>query len=92
MRIAKDDEWVKLSEWKKIEIKNDTLHFETFGEWKDSSKVLIKYTERNKIRLLNLDNSEGILLEPIEDYIDFENPEEFWNGFNNRQKIKNCKK
>ena len=32
MRFASDNEWVKLSDWRKIRVENDTLYFETFGE------------------------------------------------------------
>ena len=39
MRVTADDEWIKLSEWQKIEIKKDTLYFEMFGEWRYPTKA-----------------------------------------------------
>ena len=91
MRIASDNEWIKLSEWRKIEIKNNTLNFMTFGEWKDSSKAKIKYVGNNKIELQFLKNDEKLDLELIDEDIKFENLKEFWNGFRNRKKFNNCK-
>ena len=51
MRVASENVWVELSEWRKIEIKNDTLYFETFGEWRDKSRAKIKYVEMNNAEL-----------------------------------------
>ena len=38
MRRRQWDSWVKLAEWRRIEMENDTLHLETFGEYRDSLK------------------------------------------------------
>lgn len=90
MRVASENEWVKLSEWRKIEIKNDTIHFETFGEWREKSTAEINYIGVNKIELRILESSETRNLELIKDNLKFENPKEFWNGFYKRQNSKNC--
>ncbi len=91
MRIAADNEWIKLSEWRKIEIKNDTLHYKAFGEWKDYSKAEIKHIGKNKIEIHFLKNGENLGLKPIDEDIKFENLKEFWNEFRNREKNNNCK-
>jgi len=90
MRIASNNEWVKLSEWRKIEIKNDTLYFESFGEWRDNWKAEIRYVGKNKIELHNLITDVKLDLESINQNLNFEKPIEFWNGFNNRKNSKNC--
>lgn len=91
IRAASDNEWIKLSKWRKIKLENDILHFETFGEWRDSSKVKIEFTGKNNIELKNLKSGETLYLEPITQKINFEKSNEFWNGFNKRQNSKNCK-
>jgi len=90
IRFASDDEWIKLSDWRKNEIKKDTLHFETFGEWRDSLKAVIKFVGVNGIKMRNLTSGENLYLEPIDENINFENPKEFWEGFYNRQNSGNC--
>ncbi|MBA6316802.1 hypothetical protein [Cellulophaga baltica] len=91
MRVASDNEWVKLSEWRKIEIKNDTLYFETFGEWRGKMKAEINYTGLNNIEMRILKTDEIRNLEPINRNLNFENEKEFWNEFNKRLNFKNCK-
>lgn len=91
MRVASDNEWIKLSEWRKIEIKNDTLYFEAFGEWREKMKVEINYTGLNNIELRILETDERRNLEPINRNLNFENEKEFWNRFNKRMNSKNCK-
>ena len=91
MRVASENEWIKLSEWRKIEIKNDTLYFESFGEWRENWKSKIKYINRNKTQLHNLVTDSLIDLVPFETKLNFENPTEFWKDFNNRYNSKNCK-
>jgi hypothetical protein len=90
MRVASEDEWVKLSEWRKIEIKNDTLYFDSFGEWRDDWKAKIEFNGINKIELHVIQNNAKHDLEPIKKDLNFENLDEFWNGFNKRMKSKNC--
>lgn len=90
MRVASENKWVKLSEWRKIEIKNDTLLFETFGEWKKKSKAEINYIGTNKIEMRNLETNERRSLVTFNENLNFENQKEFWNGFNCRQNSKNC--
>jgi hypothetical protein len=90
MRIASDNDWIKLSEWRKIEIKSDTLYFETFGEWKDSLKAEIKYVGVNRTELHILASDIILDLEPIDENLNLDKPKDFWNGFNNRQNSKNC--
>ncbi|UOB18664.1 hypothetical protein [Abyssalbus ytuae] len=90
MRIASENESVKLSEWRKVEIKNDTLYFESFGEWKRKYKAEIKYIGNYNIELHNLMTNIKFNLERINENPNFQNSMEFWNGFNKRQKNKNC--
>lgn len=92
MRVASESEWVKLSEWKKVEIKNDTLYFESFGEWRDDWKAEIKHIGKNKTEFHNLITDVKFDLERINESLDFENPEDFWNEFSKRQNLSNCKK
>lgn len=92
MRVASESEWVKLSEWRKIEIKNDTLHFETFGEWREEWQAEIKYIGKNKTELHNLVTDIKLDLKRINGSLNFENPINFWNGFSKRQNLSNCKK
>jgi len=92
MRMASESEWVSLSEWRKIEVKNDTLYFETFGEWRDSATAEIKYIGLNKIELKLLEANRSINLEPINKSLNFEKPKELWNGFIKRLNSSNCEK
>jgi len=91
MRIASDNEWIKLSKWRKIEIKKDTLYFDTFGEWRTLSKAEIKFISINTIELKLLSNDRILKLIQIDENLNFEKPKEFWNKFHNRKKSKNCK-
>ena len=92
IRVAKDDEWVKLSKWRKMEYHNDTLKFDTFGEWKIPIKAVVKHIGINTIQM-QIDNNKVIStinLKPIKDNLNFDNIKEFWSGFNNRKKERNC--
>ncbi|WP_165453888.1 hypothetical protein [Hyunsoonleella flava] len=91
MRVASESEWVKLSEWKQVKINNDTLYFESFGEWRDNWKAEIKYIGKNKIELYNLATDISVSLEPINVDLNFENSKEFWKGFKTRKNLKGCK-
>ena len=91
MRVASNNERVKLSKWRKIEIINDTLYFETFGEWREKMKAKINYTGFNNIEMRFLETDERRNLEPINRNLNFGNEKEFWNGFNKRLNSKNCK-
>lgn len=92
MRVVSDDHWVKLTEWEKIEIKNDTLHFETFGEWRMPSKAKIEYVEKRRINLIILvsKNVEVVNLKSIYENVNSENSEAFWNGFYKRLNSSDC--
>lgn len=90
MRIASENELVKLSDWKKIEIKNDTLHFETFGEWKDDLKAKIKYVGMNKTELRILESDVILELGRINGKLRFKDSTEFWSEFKNRMNYKKC--
>ena len=92
MRVASKSDWVKLSKWKKVEIKNDTLYFESFGEWRDDWKAVIKHIGKNKTEFHNLITDVKFDLERINESIDFINTEDFWNEFSKRQNLSNCKK
>lgn len=91
MRVAADNDWVKLSEWRKIKIVNDTLFFETFGEWRDSTKAKIKYMGRDKIQLsfpeTIKDTAYKLIqnLERIECDFNFNSSKEFWAQFKKRE-------
>lgn len=90
MRFASDNEWVKLSDWKKIRIENDTLYFETFGEWRNSESAKITFHGGDEIELRILENNVNINLIRFDENPNFENLEEFWNGFHTRQDNQNC--
>ena len=92
MRVASESKWVKLSKWKKVEFKNDTLYFESFGEWRDDWKAEIKYVGKNKTEFHNLITDVKLDLERINEKLNFQNPKDFWNGFYKRQNLSNCKK
>ncbi|WP_025665377.1 hypothetical protein [Aquimarina megaterium] len=91
MRVASKNEWVKLSEWRKIEITNNTLYFESFGEWKDNWKAEIKFIDKNKTELHNLITGVKLNLERINKNLNFKNQKEFWEKFRDRQNSGNCK-
>ena len=90
MRVASEIDERKLSEWKKIEIKEDTLYFESFDTWKHNWKAKILNLEENKAELHNLNTDVKMSLERINGNIDFENQRVFWNEFQNRRKNRNC--
>lgn len=91
MRVASESEWIKLSEWRKIEIKGDTINFETFGEWRDNRKAILRYTENSMIEFLILETDEKLKLIPINDDLNFYETDEFWNQFTRRRISFNCK-
>ncbi|MEL7122584.1 MAG: hypothetical protein AAFO07_24270 [Bacteroidota bacterium] len=97
MRMASESEWVRLSKWRKIEILNDTLFFETFGEWRDNAKAKIKYNGLNNIELKFPKDIEdkkfGMTqsLERIKGDFDIEESEEFWTAFKTRKSLTECK-
>lgn len=90
IRAASENEWVKLSDWKKITISKDTIFFETFGEWRDSIKARLKYVGKSKIQMQNLNNGETLTMRRIENGVTFENVNEFWKGFINRRHSEKC--
>lgn len=90
IRAASENEWAKLSDWKKITISKDTIFFETFGEWRDSIKARVKYVGKSKIQMQNLNNGETLTMRRIENGVTFENVNEFWKGFINRRHSEKC--
>ena len=90
IRAASENEWAKLSDWKKITISKDTIFFETFGEWRDSIKARLKYVGKSKIQMQNLNNGETLTMRRIENGVTFENANEFWKGFINRRHSEKC--
>ena len=90
MRIASDNDWVKLSEWRKFEFKNDTLKFETFGEWREPMMARMEYIDEGKIRMSFIDTDEVLYLESIDENLNFEKLEEFWAAFHDRQNESQC--
>ena len=96
MRMASENDWVGLSEWRKIEILNDTLYFETFGEWRDSTKARIKHLGRNKIALqfpneiLDKKSFTIYTMERIKSDFEIEDSEVFWTQFKNRKNAMEC--
>jgi len=97
MRVASENDRIKLSEWRKINIKNDTLFFEMFGEWKIPSKAKIKYIGREKIELIFLTNTQNSdlkrvqIFERIDDNFEFNPSKEFWTKFKKRKNSADCK-
>ncbi|WP_179338355.1 hypothetical protein [Winogradskyella ludwigii] len=91
MRVASENVWVELSKWRKIEIKNDTLYFETFGEWRDKTKAIIKYVGTNNTELNFLETDAILNLERMNIELTFKDSLKFWNEFNKRLISKNCK-
>ncbi len=90
MRVASENVWVELSEWRKIEIKNDTLYFETFGEWRDKSRAKIKYVGMNNAELSFLEKDAIINLEQMNVKLTFKDSLKFWSGFKSRMNNKKC--
>ena len=91
MSMASDSEWISLSEWRKIEIKNDTLYFDSFGELRESWRAEIKYVGRDRIEMRILESNKELNLEPIYENLNFEKPKELWDGFINRLNSNECK-
>lgn len=89
--MASDSEWISLSEWRKIEIKNDTLYFDSFGELRESWRAEIKYVGRDRIEMRILESNKELNLEPIYENLNFEKPKELWDGFINRLNSNECK-
>ncbi len=85
LRIATENDWVKLSDWKKIIIRDDTLYFETFGEWRELRKAKINYLKQDKINLLLDKFNDTIFLIRLDDKIQFNDLEEFWSEFEERK-------
>ena len=85
MRIASENPRIKLSEWRKINIINDTLYFETFGEMSYTSKAGIKYIGKDKIELhfMKIENHLDLWL--MQDDFNSEDSNEFWDGFHRRK-------
>ena len=92
MRVASDFNSDYLSEWRKFEAKDDTLQFETFGEWRQTTKAEIKYIGVNKIKLKFLKDNENTYLKKFDENLNFKNINEFWSKYNNRKNSSNCKK
>lgn len=90
MRVATENESRTLHEWQKIEIKQDTLYFESFDEWKHNWKAKIIRNGKSKTELHNLNTDMKFQLEPINAILKFENQKEFWNKFNIRKEARNC--
>ena len=90
MRVASESEWVRLSEWRKIELNNDTINFETFGEWRDNRSAKINYVEDNIVQMQIIETEEKLNLIPIKEKLNFENSIEFWNGFEKRKVSSKC--
>ena len=93
MRVASENEAVGLTERRKIEIINDTLYFESFGEWKMDLKARIDYKKNNDVKLWIAENGKEfpIDLKRINEKLDFENEKKFWKEFKRRFKSSECK-
>lgn len=90
MRIASENKRVKLSEWKKIKVENDTLYFETFGEWRLNSKAVIELITENEIKLYSPSTEMKMHLNRIKEPLNFKNQNDFWKNFNDRKNLNNC--
>lgn len=87
LRIATENDWVGLSDWKKIERKNDTLFYETFGEWRDDRISLIEFETKYKVKLIDINFNDTIFLQRIEHEFKIEDNKEFWRKFNKRKSL-----
>ncbi|WP_459212082.1 hypothetical protein [Aquimarina rhabdastrellae] len=92
IRIASNDEWIRLSEWRKMEIKNNRIFFDTFGEWKKPTEAEVIYINSNEIELKFINNEGNLKLKLIDENIIIEESKEFWNKFDKRRVFRDCKK
>lgn len=75
-----------ISDWRKIEIKNDTLYHLYFGEWTDSTKAKINYLRNDDFELYYPKDDITYTFKKINSEIDENSTvEEFWNGFYKRR-------
>ena len=87
MRIATNDNKISLSKWRKIKFKNDTLYFETFGEWRDSSKAKVNFLENKRIQFIYdyIRVTDTQYFNRMNNKINFDDPILFWNRFKIRK-------
>jgi hypothetical protein len=90
IRAASESKWVRLAGWRKMEIKNDTLYFRSFGHLTDDYIVKIKHIGINKVELHNLVTDSEFELESFNANMNFENTKEFWIEFKKRRNSSNC--
>lgn len=89
VKVANENEWIRLTEWHEMKLEGDTIQFLSFGEWKDSVEFIFKNIDGN-LELNRLDDGVKLYLKSIEETIDFENEEDFWTLFSSRQIKNNC--
>ena len=75
-----------ISNWRKFEIKNDTIYHLFFGELADSTKAKIKYLRNDSFELYYPKDDITYTFKKINTKIEENSTvEEFWNGFYKRR-------
>lgn len=90
IRFANDNEWIRLSEWKKYKFENDSLYFESVGEHRDAVAARILKVNNSLEFYTNL-NDDKITFNPINENLELEDTEKFWINFSKRKEAANCK-
>jgi hypothetical protein len=96
IRVSWDTNGDDLTEWQKMEIKNDTLYFMQFGHLIDSIKGKMKYVGNDRMEFHYIIGSgkysfEGVnTLNRIDDKLNFKSIKEFWAEFKKRQNLADC--
>ena len=90
-RIASEDEWTGLSNWKKMTVKNDTLFFESFGEWRTNIEAKITYIDNDNKHLQLTFGDNTYELEHLQGKLNLKDSMAFWEGFEKRRDARRCK-
>lgn len=89
MQSATSLNWI--SNWRRFEIKNDTLYHLYFGEWADSTKAKINSTRKDGFELYYPKDNITYTFKKIKTEIDEKATyEDFWNEFYKRRIDINC--
>lgn len=80
-----------ISNWRKFEVKNDTLYHIYFGELGGSAKAKISFSGKDGFELYYPKDSVTYTFKKINDKINWNvRYDEFWNTFNNRRINSKC--
>lgn len=89
MQSATSLNWI--SNWRRFEIKNDTLYHLYFGEWADSTKAKINSIRKYGFELYYPKDNITYTFKKIKTEIDEKATyEDFWNEFYKRRMDINC--